>query len=164
MRGRHEYGLTAHAFVAATKLLLREYTLLVAQLEGQARAGRLSLQRLWFYAQPSSRTLGALSRICAEAAPFSGGALLNAVHATAVGGSVDQHAREVYAFLLHKAAAPLLRMLERWLYEGELDDPYDEFMVSEDRSLAKENMLEDFNASYWEGRFTLRSAWHGSHC
>ena len=41
-----------HAFCAAIRHLLKEYTLLVAQLETQNRQGELTLQKLFFYLQP----------------------------------------------------------------------------------------------------------------
>ena len=53
---RYEYGMVVHAFVAAIQQLTREYTLLVAQLEHQMRIGQLTLQKLYFYIQPSLHT------------------------------------------------------------------------------------------------------------
>lgn len=40
---------------------------------------------------------------------------------------------------------------------GELVDVYKEFMISENVSVSKEALAEDFNAHYWEGRYTLRN-------
>lgn len=45
-----------------------------------------------------------------------------------------------------------MTMLEGWIYRGQLDDPYHEFMVREEQGLAKENVGEDFNAAYWDKR------------
>lgn len=45
-----------------------------------------------------------------------------------------------------------MSMLEGWIYQGQLDDPYHEFMVREEQSLVKENVEEDFNAAYWDSR------------
>ena len=41
------------------------------------------------------------------------------------------------------------------MFRGVLADPYGEFMVVEDRSLTKEALVEDFNARYWDNRYTL---------
>lgn len=99
MRSRYEAGLVANAFAAACRLLLREYTLLIAQvraaavwprratlsltcgpllhaqLESFAREGRLSLQKLWFFLQPSLRTLATLDDVIFSA-PFAMGTAL----------------------------------------------------------------------------------------
>jgi hypothetical protein len=52
-------------------------TLTVAQLEGQLRRGALSLQRLWFYLQPTVHTMQKLDYIREQAAGLRGGALIN---------------------------------------------------------------------------------------
>lgn len=38
---------------------------------------------------------------------------------------------------------------------GELHDPYHEFMIAEDITISKESLQEDFNAQYWDTRYTL---------
>jgi gamma-tubulin complex component 2 len=43
-RQRYEYGLINHAFCSAVRSLLKEYLILVAQLENQSRQGKLTLQ------------------------------------------------------------------------------------------------------------------------
>jgi hypothetical protein len=42
------------------------------------------------------------------------------------------------------------------LFRGELDDPYNEFMISEDITITKEALSEDFNAQYWDNRYSLK--------
>ena len=128
------------------------------QLESFARDGRLSLQKLWFFLQPSLRTLATLDDVIFSApfamgttcgccatrvstpphltdtrlAPSSrarpGGALLNSVH-KASARSGDAQARSVARFLLERAAVPYIRMLEKWIFYGVLEDPHGEFMV-----------------------------------
>lgn len=46
-------------------------------------------------------------------------------------GSGDAAARGLLGKLLLAGAAPYFKMLERWLCEGVLDDPFSEFMVEE---------------------------------
>lgn len=45
--------------------------------------------------------------------------------------SGDAAARGLLGKLLQAGAAPYFKMLERWLCEGVLDDPFSEFMVEE---------------------------------
>jgi gamma-tubulin complex component 2 len=40
---------------------------------------------------------------------------------------------------------------------GELNDPYKEFMISENVSYSKEALTEDFTSQYWEAHFSLRN-------
>jgi gamma-tubulin complex component 2 len=69
----------------------------------------------------------------------------------------DDKTRELHSFLFKTAAEPFIKMLQLWLFKGELHDPYNEFMVQEDKSLSKEALERDFNSQYWEERYTLRT-------
>eukprot|EP00656_Telonema_subtile_P025737 TRINITY_DN27778_c0_g1_i1.p1 TRINITY_DN27778_c0_g1~~TRINITY_DN27778_c0_g1_i1.p1 ORF type:complete len:420 (-),score=111.14 TRINITY_DN27778_c0_g1_i1:67-1326(-) len=60
-------GMVNHAFSAAVRWLTREYLTLLAQLETQHRGGNLTLQRLWFYIQPSAQVMRILEQLTTEA-------------------------------------------------------------------------------------------------
>ena len=241
---RYEFGMVVHALVAAIQELAKEYTLLVAQLEHQMRQGLLTLQKLFFYVQPSLRTyevsvlrrellqdegviwgrmvesgigvvrvsfsittiiisytsyiaysvivrlqlqsftandfrllfpihLGhpfpysmsslssrpqmtqILQSITEKAAFHTGGALLNVIHG-AVSMHGDRKARFLCMYLLRRASVPFFEMVGRWTSAGVVHDPYGEFMVCEDLSIERSNLLEDFNSSYWRSRYTIR--------
>ena len=85
----------------------------------------------------------------------TGGRLLDELYA-AVLEQGDEHARRLHLHLLEAAAAPFADMLSKWLFRGDLDDAFCEFMVMEDSNLSREALQDDFNAQYWEQRYTLR--------
>lgn len=58
-----EYGQVNHALTAAMRTLMKEYLILVTQLEHLQRQGLLSLQKLWFYIQPTMRAMEILASI-----------------------------------------------------------------------------------------------------
>lgn len=58
-----EYGQVNHALTAAMRTLMKEYLILVTQLEHLQRQGLLTLQKLWFYIQPTMRTMEILASI-----------------------------------------------------------------------------------------------------
>lgn len=58
-----EYGQVNHALAAAMRTLLKEHLVLVTQLEQLQRQGLLSLQKLWFYIQPATRTMDVLASL-----------------------------------------------------------------------------------------------------
>lgn len=62
-----ECGMVAHALSASISSLLRDYLILVAQLEQQHRSGRLSLQKIWFYIQTSLDSMLLLRDVTREA-------------------------------------------------------------------------------------------------
>ncbi len=80
VHNRFEYGVVNHAFCSAVRVLLKEYLLLIAQLESQCNKRALTLLRCWFYIQPSLATMERLARLCAKCGAATGGALLNVIH------------------------------------------------------------------------------------
>lgn len=58
-----EYGQVNHALAAAMRTLVKEHLVLVTQLEQLQRQGLLSLQKLWFYVQPATRTMHILASV-----------------------------------------------------------------------------------------------------
>ncbi len=68
----------------------------------------------------------------ASARRLRGAALLDALHSRCGGCMGDAAAHRLALRLLRAAAEPYFAMLGRWLGEGEVDDPYGEFMVQED--------------------------------
>jgi gamma-tubulin complex component 2 len=46
--------------------------------------------------------------------------------------------------------------LRKWIFHGILEDPFNEFIVRENKACLKENIEKDFNDNYWGERFTYR--------
>ncbi|TMW60195.1 hypothetical protein Poli38472_000237 [Pythium oligandrum] len=156
---RYEHGQVNHAFCAALKTLMKEYTIVIAQLEHQMKTSpeELSLQKLWYYVQPSLRTMEMLSKLT-DACQTSngGGSLLSVIQHMKSSLAGDTKARQVFSFLMERASVPYLKMVESWIYHGELVDPYDEFMVRSDNDLNPEDLSQNPYSTYWEDRFTSR--------
>ncbi|EGZ27251.1 hypothetical protein PHYSODRAFT_470864 [Phytophthora sojae] len=135
---RYEYGQVSHALCAALKTLVKEYKIMVGQLEHQARCGATgmdgatpyTIQKLWYHVQPSLRTLEMLSLL------------------------VDA----LFSFLMERASVPYLKMVERWIYHGDLVDPYDEFMIRRDEQVSKEDVQDNPYSTYWQSRYTVRES------
>ncbi|KAH0462098.1 hypothetical protein IEQ34_009673 [Dendrobium chrysotoxum] len=50
----------------------------------------------------------------------------------------------------------LIFMFYRWVYEGIIDDPHGEFFIAENKSLQKESLTIDYDAKYWQQRYSLK--------
>ena len=70
----------------------------------------------------------------------------------------DPVARSLHIQLLKLASSPYYQMLLTWITAGVVDDPYDEFMIIERRSVKKETLSNDYSLGdlYWEQRYILR--------
>ncbi|KAL1918322.1 uncharacterized protein VTP21DRAFT_2982 [Calcarisporiella thermophila] len=160
------------------------YMTLIAQLEHQFRSSpEFSLQKFWFYIHSTLHTMSVLSSLAKalalQAQPQSqeeddliaamhntkkdlipltgkGGSILNLLFDRMKEHSGDTVAKKIYGYLLNVAIQPYNTMVEAWIYRGEIDDPYNEFMIEERKHVRKENISEDYNDLYWENRYTLR--------
>lgn len=140
--------------------VLQDWDLMIAQLEHQLKEGKLTLQALWYYVQPPMAALKLVASIAAEASSrrLRGAGLLSLLH-TKVGALMgDADAHKLALRLLRAAAEPYFAMLERWLTQGIVDDPYSEFMIQENMEINKNELSGDGGSAFWIERFVLRSA------
>jgi len=101
------------------------------------------------------KVMDILARLVAEAGNRKGGALLNRIYNFMINSS-DQQMRDLFTFLLDKAAVPYFAILRKWIFSGVLEDPFNEFFIRENRQCRKEDIELDMNDRYWEERFTYR--------
>uniref|UniRef100_A0AAY4ABF0 Gamma-tubulin complex component n=1 Tax=Denticeps clupeoides TaxID=299321 RepID=A0AAY4ABF0_9TELE len=151
-----EYGQVNHALTAAMRTLMKEYLILVTQLEHLHRQGLLTLQKLWFYIQPTMRTMEILASIATsvDKGDCMGGSTLSLLHDRTFNYTGDSQAQELCLYLTKAASVPYFEILEKWIYRGIIKDPYSEFMV-EEHELQKEKIQEDYNDKYWDQRYTI---------
>ena len=111
------YGSVNQALCAAMRGLLKEYLLVVAQLEHQFRIDQLTLQKLWYYVQPCMRTLEILARLAVSVTRGScrGGKTITNLHTFTCSYVGDERAQELclhitkvraYQFPASKAEQP----------------------------------------------------------
>ncbi|XP_025097324.1 gamma-tubulin complex component 2-like [Pomacea canaliculata] len=152
-----EYGLVNHALSAAMRSLIKDYMVLVAQLEHQYRVGQLSLQKMWFYLQPTMRTLDILASIAnsINRGECIGGAVLSLLHEKTSNLIGDAKSQELCLYLTQSACIPYFEILEKWIFKGVIRDPFSEFLVEENEKIQKEKLLEEYNDAYWEQHYTI---------
>lgn len=151
------HGMVNQALCSSMKGLLKEYLVIVAQLEYQLHYNQLTLQKLWYYVQPCMKTVEILSRIAVsiDKGLCRGGKTLTALHHITSGYIGDERSLELCLHLARAACRPYFEMLEKWIYRGEVVDPYAEFMIKEHEMINKELLHEKYNDAYWECRYTV---------
>lgn len=107
-RSHFKHGLVNHAFASALRAILQDYHAMTAQLEHQYRLGRLSLQGLWFFCQPTVAAMQVLSTAVQRAIMqhASGAAMLNLLQKQAIAMAGDNGARSLLQKLIHAASTP----------------------------------------------------------
>lgn len=66
---------------------MKEYLLLVTQLDTEFMKADLTLQKVWFYLQNSIRIMDNLKRLAVDAGNKKGGALLNVIYKLMISSS-----------------------------------------------------------------------------
>lgn len=132
-----DHGLVSHALCGAIRILLKEYLLLVTQLDTEFNNADLTLQKVWFYIQNSMRIMESLKKLVIEAGNKKGGALLNVIYRLMINSS-DRSIRELFEFILEKSSVPYITTMKKWIFEGILEDHFEEFIVKENTEFKKE--------------------------
>ncbi|RKU46539.1 Microtubule-nucleating Tub4p (gamma-tubulin) complex component [Coniochaeta pulveracea] len=168
-------GLLGQSIRSAINTELRSYLSLVATLEAQIRRALSSLdesaprggigkagvtlKRCVVWTREATMGLRLLSLIAEESKNKRGGQLISLIHgfSTAHGDPI------VAAFaerLLAHVTRPFYEILRRWIYDGELQDPFLEFFVKEQRP--SEDDRKDMKAkglmSSWNSKYEVDDA------
>ncbi|XP_069970961.1 gamma-tubulin complex component 2 isoform X2 [Penaeus vannamei] len=153
----YHHGLVNQALAAALTSLIKDYMLLVTQLEAQHQRWALTLHKLWFYVEKTMAVmdmLACITRIITKSEAH-GGSVLSLLHDRTLSLTGCGQLQEVMVFLTQAAAVPYMNMLAKWLYRGIINDPYNEFMVVDRESGTEENEDQDLADDYWEKRYTI---------
>ncbi|KAM0705499.1 hypothetical protein Q7P35_006858 [Cladosporium inversicolor] len=163
-------GLVSQSLRSAIGVELRSYLSLVAQLEGQIRralqqlddnlphcglgkAG-VTLKRLVVWTRDATTGLRLMSLIVENAKGKKGGELISLVHTYATSHG-DPFVHDFAERLLSDITKPFYNMLRAWIYDGELEDPYQEFFVHENRD--ERDGMGGGATSVWEHKYALQS-------
>lgn len=100
---------------------------------------------------------GGTSCGAAEGAMVKGGEVLAILEERVLGSLGDPIALKLYSDLLLRASQPYSKMLIQWVTKGVLDDPYNEFIIKESKSITRGTLDDDFTDEYWERKYVLRN-------
>lgn len=106
--------------------------------------------------ESGSKDLNELAVSGARSAVCKGGTILRILAERLKSHSGDPTAKQLYQKLLHDASQPYLKMLSQWIHKGVINDPHDEFLVRELKSIKRERLDMDYTDEYWEKRYTIR--------
>lgn len=111
-----------------------------------SRIQPLTLTRLMLWVQEPRFRLRFLANLCDVCTNLKGGALASVVYAYTLHG--DPEVRFMMHNLLVNIASTLLHFICQWIYDGQLEDPYQEFFVAANLSVKKERL--------WHDKYNLR--------
>ncbi|KER32716.1 hypothetical protein T265_01206 [Opisthorchis viverrini] len=101
----------------------------------------LTITRLALWTQEPRFRLRFLASLCDVCQGKRGGALASEVYAYTRHG--DPEVSKMLRNILKNLASTLLHLISLWIYDGQLDDPYQEFFVACNPSVKKERLWHD---------------------
>ncbi|KAF9360428.1 Gamma-tubulin complex component 3 [Mortierella sp. AD094] len=140
-------GLVGQSFCSALQHELVDYFRLIAVLEAHiakdtdtdASKG-LTLKRLLVWTQDSIQRLRLMSVLVECCNDLHGGAIVAMVHDYTQHG--DPLIQQFVHQMLERIATPFYVMMQRWIYEGELEDPRTEFFIAYNPNAGEEDLWQ----------------------
>ena len=126
--GQETAGLVSQSFVTAVREEMTEYYRLLAGLEQSMREGGVRLLQLMVWTRQPQARLRLLVEVVTSVGLCKGGALVTKLYSFLSQG--DPELGQCVATLLSASCRPLYSMLVRWILDGELEDPYNEFFIT----------------------------------
>jgi len=151
-------GLVRQRFCAALQNELTEYYKLITVLESQLMASsseennenfiskKLSLKRLLVWTQEPLQRIRFLETLVKLYKKCGGGDLISKIHNFVNHG--DPFVQNFIHNFLCEISTPFFDMLKKWIYEGELNDQYNEFFVEEHQDIHGEDL--------WNLKYSMR--------
>lgn len=135
MAEERDIGLTAQSFVTALKNELAEFYRLLSTLEGQLQdsVSTLSLQHLLVWTLEPMNRMKLLVSIVQTCQGLRGGALISTIYSYLHHG--DTPSSETVHALLCTVCKPMYLMVLRWISDGTLEDPFNEFFIASDSKI-----------------------------
>jgi len=143
-----EYGLVGQSFVTALREELTEYYRLLSVLEAQVREGHLTLLQLSVWAAEPMKRMKLLVELVTAAGSSRGGSLASCIYAFINHG--DPGLKACVSTLLTAACRPLYTMLIRWILDGNLEDPHQEFFIAGEPGVQGEAL--------WHHKYSVRKS------
>eukprot|EP00056_Hartaetosiga_gracilis_P009294 m.133078 g.133078 ORF g.133078 m.133078 type:complete len:773 (-) comp13096_c1_seq12:855-3173(-) len=125
-------GRVNQALAEAVRAILKDYHILIVQLENQLKKGKLTLQRFQFGIQPSLTIIEKIAQIVGSVLNdnCTGGKTLSVLHKTTRDTLGLGKVHELCYQLTAKASAPYLELVRTWIDDGVVSgDGDDEFMI-----------------------------------
>lgn len=153
--GDKALGLVGQSFCAAIQKELTAYYRLVAVLESQANqmdaanikyGAGLTFHRLAIWTFDPLLRMKALATLVDVCKGKKGGSLLSSIYSHTQTG--DPFISKLVKHILHVVSHPIRSILERWIFDGELQDTYNEFFVAADPAVRNERL--------WHEKYNLR--------
>lgn len=159
------HGLVNQALAGSMRSMLMDWDLMIAQIETQLRSGKaFTLQALWYYIQSPLSAFQLVAKISSDVSSrkLRGSSTLSYLHDGADKVIGNPMASKFMLRILACSTEPYFRMLEQWVCNANIEDPYDEFVIQENPTITTSDLSTERASSYWTDKFTIRLGGDGA--
>ncbi|KAL0486928.1 Tubgcp3 [Acrasis kona] len=141
-------GLVIQAFASAIEHELSHYYKLIAVLEQQLACNSITLKRLTVWSAEPTDRLRLMLILVDMAGNRRGSSLTSELYALSSHG--DPFTRNFVRNVLSRTCVPIFSFIRSWVFEGILEDPFEEFWVASDENVKIDEL--------WKSKYSLRSS------
>ena len=144
-------GRVIQAFCAALRSFLFDYVQQVASLEVHPQ---ITLPLILAEFQIPLEILNIIAGIVNEVIEKSliGVPVTSLIYIVLSKNRGNPYARDILSFLFQESLQPVLRFIEKWIFSGEIDDPYEEFFIQVNSKAKGINAIPD---NFWDDKFSM---------
>ncbi|XP_014258543.1 gamma-tubulin complex component 2-like isoform X2 [Cimex lectularius] len=148
-------GRVNAALASGIDTILHDYQSFIIAVEKAHRKRKLTLHELWYQIQDISETLRVLVDLTNKIneSEARGAATLTILHEFTSHLTISNLEKKICIALTSEAAVSFMESVQKWVFNGEIYDPYDEFMVMEYFTSKDEWKKVEY---YWEKKYQIR--------
>lgn len=147
-----ENGRITHAICSALRTVTSEYIQMIAKLE--AYKG-LTLPILASNLEAPGQLLRVLALLISELESTRGSQALSIINTFLSSFRGSQQIRKLLLYIFESAAVPLLSFVEKWIYNGIIDDPFQEFFIEVNDKISPQLCGADYESKFWNYRYRI---------
>ena len=145
-----ENGRVLHALCASLKIILSHYTQLIAKIESYQQ---LTFPMLASELKQHFDTMHSLSELIQKIGFKRGCKVLSIIYSFMQTNSKTESIKKVLFFIFQSSTAPLLTFIEKFIYTGVIDDPFEEFFIKINE--VPEGFEDQYEDRFWQLKFLV---------
>ncbi|EAY13457.1 Spc97 / Spc98 family protein [Trichomonas vaginalis G3] len=149
------HGRIMHALCSALRTVTSEYQQTIAKFEN---ARRLTPSLLLGNLQNPAEMLHALSTLILALTDKRGVPILSEIQKRLASFRGSPKIRQLFTYLFQTASVPLLDFIQKWIYMGIVDDPFDEFFITEDSNITADVLGSEYESNFWSSKYELNTS------
>lgn len=147
-----ENGRITHAICSALRTVTSEYIQMIAKLDSYKN---LTLPILASNLEAPGQLLRVLALLISELKSTRGSQSLSIIHSFLSSFRGSQQIRKLLLFVFESAAVPLLSFVEKWIFNGIIDDPFNEFFIKINEKISRQLSGSDYESKFWDHQYTV---------